>query len=69
MRGKDLVRQLLLFSRKSARKQQLVILTLLLKETFKLLRSSIPVTIAMNLYLETESDSVLGDPSQIQQVI
>jgi PAS domain S-box-containing protein len=68
-RGRDLVRQMLLFSRKSERKQEVLPLIPLIKETFKLLRSSLPATIQMKLHLETESDMVFADPSQIQQVI
>ncbi len=68
-RGKDLVKQLLLFSRKSEKKQEMVTLTPIIKETFKLMRASIPATIQMKLRLETESDAVYADPSQIQQVI
>ena len=69
LRGKDLVRQMLLFSRKSGKKQEIITLTPLIKETFKLLRSSLPTTIQMKLNLETESDTVYADPSQIQQVV
>jgi PAS domain S-box-containing protein len=68
-RGRDLVRQMLLFSRKSEKKQEILALSPLIKETFKLLRSSIPTTIEMRLILETESDAVYADPSQIQQVL
>jgi len=68
-RGRDLVRQMLLFSRKSEKKQEILTLTPLIKETFRLLRSSVPTTIQMKLQLETESDAVHADPSQIQQVI
>ena len=68
-RGVDLVRQMLLFSRKSEKKQEILTLTPLIKETFRLLRSSIPTTIQMKLHLETESDAVSADLSQIQQVI
>jgi len=60
---------LLLFSRKAEQKRQILPLSPLLKETVKLLRSAIPATIGMNVHLETDSDSVLGDPSQFQQVI
>jgi signal transduction histidine kinase/ActR/RegA family two-component response regulator len=69
LRGKDLVRQMLLFSRKSEKKQEVLPLSPLIKETFKLLRSSLPTTIHMRLILETESDAVYADPSQVQQVI
>jgi two-component system cell cycle sensor histidine kinase/response regulator CckA len=51
------------------KKQEIFSLTPLVKETFKLLRSSIPTTIQMKLHLETESDAVYADPSQIQQVV
>jgi PAS domain S-box-containing protein len=69
IRGRDLVRQMLLFSRKSERKQEVLSLSPLISETFKLLRSSLPTTIQMRLQLETESDAVYADPSQVQQVI
>jgi PAS domain S-box-containing protein len=69
LRGQDLVRQMLLFSRKSPRKQEIISMVPLIKETFKLLRSAIPATIQMNLGLGTEPDSVMADPSQMQQVI
>ena len=69
LRGKDLVKQMLLFSRKSEKNQAVLTLTPLIKETFKLLRSSLPATIQMKLHLETGSDTVFADPSQIQQVI
>jgi signal transduction histidine kinase/ActR/RegA family two-component response regulator/HAMP domain-containing protein len=69
IRGRDLVRQMLLFSRKSEKKQEVISLIPLIKETFKLLRSSLPTTIQMELHLKTESDAVYADPSQIQQVV
>jgi PAS domain S-box-containing protein len=69
LRGKDLVGQMLLFSRKSEKRQEVLPLSPVIKETFKLLRSSFPTTIQMRLLIETESDSVYADPSQIQQVI
>ena len=68
-RGRELVKQVLLFSRKAKREQEVLSLTPLIKETFKLLRASIPTTIEMALILETESDEVDADPSQIQQLI
>lgn len=69
MRAKDLVRQLLLFSRKSGKKQEDIPLSPLVRETFKLLRASLPATIEMKLHLEADSDTVYADSSQMQQVI
>ncbi len=69
LRGKELVKQLLLFSRKSEKRLRTLRLTPLLKETFNLLRASIPATIQMKLEVETESDTVYADPSQVQQIV
>jgi PAS domain S-box-containing protein len=69
LRGKDLTRQMLLFGRKSENKQELLTLSHLVKETFRLLRSSIPTTVQMKFYLKTKSDPVYADASQLQQVI
>ncbi len=69
LRGRDLVKQLLLFSRKSEKKQEIVPLIPLISDSFKLLRASIPATIGMKLHLETDTDKVYADASQIQQVI
>jgi len=67
--GRDLVRQMLLFSRKSEKRPEIFSLSPLIKETYNLLRASIPTTIGMKLLLETESDLVSADSSQIRQVI
>ncbi len=67
--GRDLVRQMLLFSRKSGKTTEVFSLSSLIKETYKLLRASIPTTIGMKLVLEEESDLVSADRSQIRQVI
>jgi CheY-like chemotaxis protein len=68
-RAADLVRQILAFSRKTEHDRTPLKLTPLVKETCKLLRSSLPSTIEMKLDLHTASDTVIGDPSQLQQVV
>jgi len=70
LRGRDLVKQILAFSRKvegSSRKE--ISLASLVEETHALLRSSLPSTIHMRLGLKTEDDCVFADPTQIQQVL
>jgi two-component system CheB/CheR fusion protein len=67
--GRDLVRQMLLFSRKSEKRPEVLSLGLLLKENYQLLRASFPSTIGMKFLLETESDLVFADPTQVRQVI
>ncbi len=68
-RARDLVRQILTFSRKNEAGKSPLKLTPLIKETHRLLRGTLPSTIRMNLDLRTERDSVAADPSQIQQVL
>ena len=69
LRGRDLVRQILAFSRKTEGEQKEISLTSLVKETHALLRSSLPTTIQMNLAITTNDDHVLADPTQLQQVL
>jgi PAS domain S-box-containing protein len=69
LRGRELVRQILTFSRKSKAEYRVVVVGALARETFKLLRASLPTSISMSLNLEAEADAVYADPSQIQQVL
>jgi PAS domain S-box-containing protein len=68
-RATDLVRQILAFSRKTAYEKSALSLTPVVTETYRLLRSSLPTTIQMKLDVHTVSDTVIGDPSQIQQIL
>ena len=69
MRGRDLVKQILAFTRKTRTEKRRVPLAPLVKETHDLLRASIPATIDMSLSVNAVSDSVEADPVQIQQVL
>ena len=68
-RARELVKQILTFSRKSEREKKPVDLMLLMKETYRMLRASLPTTIDMSLEITTKAGAILADPSQIQQVI
>ncbi|MCX5876290.1 MAG: PAS domain S-box protein [Deltaproteobacteria bacterium] len=68
-RAKDLVRQILDFSRKTERLRQPFLMAPLVKETLKMLRASIPATIAIEERITAVDSRVLGDPSQLHQVI
>lgn len=69
-RSRDLVRQILTFSRKSGGEEIPVDIESLLRETYMLLRSSLPATVRIDLDLRTrQGTTVIGDPSKIQQVI
>ena len=68
-RGRDLVKQILMFSRKTGQGRKPLALTPLLKETWKFLRSSLPTTIEMHADLRAEPDTVLADPAEMQQIL
>ena len=68
-RGKDLVKQILAFSRKSDYIRGLMSLTPLIKETIQLLRASIPSTIKIVFKTTATLDTVLASPTEIQQML
>ena len=69
LRGRDLVKQILAFSRKSAPQAKPFSVTPLIRETTKLLRSTVPTTIEIREDLKAAEDTLNADPTQIQQVI
>jgi len=68
-RARDLVRQILTISRKTEQELQPLRIQLIIKETLKLLRSSIPSTIEIRKNLDPACGAVLADPTRIHQVI
>ncbi|HEY3278754.1 MAG TPA: PAS domain S-box protein [Syntrophorhabdaceae bacterium] len=68
-RARDLIRQMLTFSRKTEYTVKPLPLTPLVKETAKLLRASIPTTIEIHVDTAAASDMILADPTGMQQII
>jgi len=68
IRARDVVKQILAFSRKTPQKMKPVKIIPIIKESLKFLRSSIPTTIQIHQNISSESDTVLADPTQINQV-
>ena len=68
-RAIDLVRQILAFSRQSEQELRPISFDRITKETLKLMRATLPVTIRIIHHLESDRDIVLADPGQIQQVL
>lgn len=68
-RAKDLVKQILAFSRQTEQEKQPVRVNLIVKETLKFLRASLPRTINIQQKITTKDDMVLADPTQIHQVL
>lgn len=68
-RAKDLVQQILLFSRQAEHKKRPIEPHLIIKETIKLLRSSIPTTIEIKQKIPRDCGSILASPTQLHQII
>jgi len=68
-RAKDLVKQILAFSRRSDKEKKNVNLGPLIGEAVKLLRASLPVSIEIRYHVDKKTPPILADPGQIHQVI
>jgi len=68
-RAKDLVKQILTFSRRDDREMRPVDLAHLITETIKLVRASLPSTIEIQHDIDADSGQMLADPTLIQQVL
>jgi signal transduction histidine kinase/ActR/RegA family two-component response regulator len=68
-RAKDLVTQILTFSRQSNQEYRPLRIQPLIKEALKLLRASIPTTIEIVHHTDSACGATMGDPTQIHQVI
>ena len=69
LRAKDLVRQILTFSRQDDNELTLMKIQPVIKEALKLIRSSIPATIDIKQNIQPECGVIKADPTQIHQII
>ena len=68
-RAKDLIKQILAFSRKGDQERKPVLIHFIIKEALNLLRATIPQTIEIRHEIDPNSGSVLADPTQLHQVL
>jgi PAS domain S-box-containing protein len=68
-RAKELVKQILTFSRQGDQEWRALKLVPVIKEALKLLRPSIPSTIEIRSRFDVKNDAVVADPTQIHQVL
>ena len=68
-RAKELVQQILAFSRQGGQERKPLKVQFLIKEALKLLRATIPSTIDIEYQVSEECGPIMGDPTQIHQVI
>lgn len=69
MRSREMVKQILTFSRQAEKEILPIRLQPILKEALRLLRSSIPTTIEFQTDIDPKCGIVMADPTQIHQVI
>jgi len=68
-RGRDLVKQILTFSRRGEQEKRPVSMSLVIAEVIPLIRAIIPSTIEIRRNILTESDIISADQTQIHQVV
>lgn len=68
-RARDLVQQILAFSRQSEQAEETVFLAPIIKESLQLIRASLPATIEIHPAIDRDCGPVLADPTQIYQVV
>ncbi len=69
LRASDIVRQLLNFSRKTEQIKKTIHIHPIIHDSIKLLRSSIPTSIDIQLNLPDSVRAIVADPTQIHQVL
>lgn len=69
LRGKNLVKQILTFSRQGEQERQEVRVDLVVSECLKFLRATLMPTIEIMLHIDKKLGLVFADPTQIQQIV
>ena len=69
LRAKELVRQILNFSRRAGHERKPIQIGSVIEETLKFLRASLPTTVEIKQEVGEGTGTVLADPTQIRQVL
>ena len=69
VRAKDMVQQLLAFSRKSDEENTPLDMAPIIKESMKMLRSDIPTSVEFKQHISDDPCKVMGDATQINQIV
>ncbi len=69
LRAKDLIQQILAFSRQTPQERTPLRPHMVIKEALKLLRASLPTTIEIREEIATDCGTILADPTQLHQII
>ncbi|MCP3894358.1 MAG: PAS domain S-box protein, partial [Bacteroides sp.] len=69
MRAKELVRQILAFSRQDSNEIKLMRMQPIIKEALKLIRATIPTSIEIKQYISNDCGAIKADPTKIHQIV
>ena len=69
LRAKEVVRQILSFARKTMTSMKPLEINAIVEESIKLVRASIPTMIEIRVSIPSEPKMVLGNPTEIQQIL
>ena len=69
LRAKDVVRQLLSFGRNSEMRLRPLDISIILRESLKLIRSTLPSNIKIRQDFDEDIWTILGDPTQLNQIL
>ncbi len=68
-RAKELVKQILTFSRQSSHERKPLQIHLVIREALKLLRATLPTSIEIRQQIPADCGTVLADPTEIHQIV
>jgi PAS domain S-box-containing protein len=68
-RARDMVRQILAFSRRTGQEKTPIAVSQVVEESLKLLRPALPSTVEIQKRLQHVQDTILADPVQLHQII
>jgi len=68
IRARDLVRQILAFSRQQEKQRAILRLERVVAETIKFIRAALPASIEINLNLTSDGPGIIADPTQLHQM-
>jgi PAS domain S-box-containing protein len=68
LRARDLVQQILTFSRQAEKEWKPVRMHLIVREVIKLIRATLPSTITIEQHIDKNTGMVLADPTHIHQI-
>ncbi|HEY3278771.1 MAG TPA: PAS domain-containing protein [Syntrophorhabdaceae bacterium] len=69
LRARDLIKQILAFSRKATHEKSPMSVSPVIKETVRLLKAFIPSNINLTVTITATSDTVLASPVELQQIL